>query len=87
MLGNPKAMAIVILGVIAFVASLLGGALGNAFGFGFLSSPLAHIQVPAEPVFANELFPGFKLTNTMVTAWISIVVLVVISYFATRRMS
>lgn len=87
MLGNPKAMAILILGVIAFVVSLLGGALGNAFGFGFLSSPLAHIQVPAEPVFANELFPGFKLTNTMVTAWISIVVLIVISYFATRRMS
>lgn len=87
LLGNPKVAAIALVGVIAFVASLLGGALGNAFGFGFLSAPLAHIQIPAEPVIANELFPGFKLTNTMVTTWLAIVALLAISHFATRRMS
>ncbi len=87
MLSNPKTLAILIIALIAFVVSLLGGALGNAFGLGFLSAPLAHIQIPAEPVIAGDIFPGFKLTNTMVTAWITIVVLLVVSFFATRRMS
>ena len=87
LLSNPKTLAILIIALIAFVVSLLGGALGNAFGLGFLSAPLAHIQIPAEPVIAGDIFPGFKLTNTMVTAWITIVALLVISFFATRRMS
>ena len=86
MLSNPKILAILIIALIAFVVSVTGGALGNAFGLGFLSAPLAHIQIPAEPVFSGYLFPGFKLTNTMLTAWITIVVLVVISLLATRRL-
>lgn len=85
MLSNPKTLAILIIGLIAFVVSLLGGALGNAFGFGFLGAPLAHIQIPAEPFIPTKIL-GFTLKNTMVTAWITIVVLLVISYFATRRM-
>jgi F-type H+-transporting ATPase subunit a len=64
----------------------LGGALGNAFGLGFLGAPLAHIQIPAEPFIPSKIF-GFTLKNTMVTAWITIVVLLVVSFFATRRMS
>ena len=87
LLSNPKALAILIIAFIAFVVSILGGALGNAFGFGFLSAPLAHIQIPAEPVIAGDIFPGFKLTNTMVTTWITIVALLILSFFATRRIS
>ena len=86
MLSNPKTLAILIIALIAFVVSLLGGALGNAFGLGFLGAPLAHIQIPAEPFIPAKIF-GFTLKNTMVTAWITIVVLLVISFFATRRMS
>ena len=86
MLSNPKTLAILIIALIAFVVSLLGGALGNAFGLGFLGAPLAHIQIPAEPFIPTKIF-GFTLKNTMVTAWITIVVLLVISFFATRRMS
>ena len=86
MLSNPKTLAILIIALIAFVVSLLGGALGNAFGFGFLGAPLAHIQIPAEPFIPAKIF-GFTLKNTMVTAWITIVVLLIISFFATRRMS
>ena len=86
MLSNPKTLAILIIALIAFVVSLLGGALGNAFGFGFLGAPLAHIQIPAEPFIPAKIF-GFTLKNTMVTAWITIVVLLVIAFFATRRMS
>lgn len=86
MLSNPKTLAILIIALIAFVVSLLGGALGNAFGFGFLGAPLAHIQIPAEPFIPAKVF-GFTLKNTMVTAWITIVVLIIISFFATRRMN
>ena len=80
-------LAILIIGGIVFLISLAGGALGNAVGLGFLSTPIAAIQIPAEPFLPGELFPGFKVMNTMVTAWLSIIVLVIISYFATRRMS
>lgn len=90
LLGNPKLLAILIIAGIVFLISLAGGALGNAFGFGFLSTPIATIQIPAEPflpVEISELFPGFVLMNTMVTAWLSIIVLTIISYFATRNIS
>ena len=86
MLSNPKALIILLVVVAVLVISVAGGALGNEFGGGFLGSPIAHIQLPAEPVLANELFPGFHLTNTMVTTWLAIIVLVVISLLATRRM-
>lgn len=86
MLSNPKTLAILIIAVIAFVVSLLGGALGSAFGFGFLSAPLAHIQLPAEPALAGYILPGWKLMNTMIAAWLAIVILIVISFLATRRM-
>lgn len=86
MLSNPKTLATLIIALIAFVVSLLGGALGSAFGFGFLSAPLAHIQLPAEPALAGYLLPGWKLMNTMIAAWLAIVILVVIAFLATRRM-
>lgn len=86
-LGNPKILVGLIVAAIVFLISLAGGALGQAFGFGFLSSPIAAIQIPAEPVFADDIFPGFKLMNTMVTTWIGIIILLVISFFATRKMN
>lgn len=86
MLSNPKTLAILIIALIAFVVSLLGGALGNAFGLGFLGAPLAHIQLPAEPAFSGYLFPGFKIMNTMIAAWLAIILLIIISFLATRRM-
>ena len=86
MLSNPKALTILLVVVAVLVISVAGGALGNEFGGGFLGSPIAHIQLPAEPVLANQLFPGFYLTNTMVTTWLAIIVLVVVSLLATRRM-
>ena len=84
---SPKALAIIAAVLVLFVVSLAGGALGNEFGGGFLAAPIAHIQLPAEPVFADELFPGFKLTNTMVATFLTIIVLTVLSYLATRRMA
>lgn len=87
LLSNPKTLtALIVLGIV-FVVSLAGGALGNAFGGGFLGSPLAHIQLPSESVTANPLFLNFHITNTMIAAWIAIVLLVVLSWLATRRMT
>ena len=84
LLKNPKALTALIVAGVVFIVSLAGGALGNAFGFGFLGSPLAHIQLPAEPVTAGPLFLDFRITNTMIATWFTILVLVAVSYFATR---
>ena len=87
LLKSPKALAILIIIVAVALISVAGGALGNAFGGGFLASPIAHIQLPAESITDKPLFGDFSITNTMVATWLTIVVLVVISFFTTRRMS
>jgi len=45
---------------------------------------LPAIKIAAEPVFH---IGGFVITNTMLTAWISMIVLIALAFFATRRMS
>ena len=87
LLKSPKAVALILISVAVLFVSLAGGALGNEFGGGFLGSPIAHIQIPAESVTNDALFLDFKITNTMIATWLTILVLVVISFFATRRMS
>ena len=83
LLSNPKILAIAIIGLLALFISLAGGALGAAFGGGFLSSPIPLIQLPAEKVVG--LGP-FDLMNTTVMLWAAGLVLLLISWLATRRM-
>ncbi len=83
LLSNPKILAIAIIGLLAVLISLAGGALGAAFGGGFLSSPIPLIQLPAEKVVG--LGP-FDLMNTTVMLWAAGLVLLLISWLATRRM-
>lgn len=85
LLSNPKTLTIGIAGAVVFVAGLWGGALGNEFGGGFLGSPLAHIQLSAEPISANPIVGSFKITNTMVATWATIVALALISFIGTHR--
>ena len=85
LLSNPKALTVTIVLGALFVAGLWGGALGNQFGGGFLGSPLAHIQLSAEPVSADPIAGSFKITNTMVATWATIVVLALVSFLGTRR--
>ena len=87
LLSSPRVLTALIVTGIIFIVSLAGGALGNEFGGGFLSSPIAHVQLPAESITASPLFLDFEVTNTMIATWITIVVLVAISFFATRRMN
>ena len=44
---------------------------------------LPAVEIAAEPAF--HLF-GFTITNTMLAAWIAMIILIVVAYFATRRM-
>lgn len=62
--------------------AILGGALGSAFGLGFLGTPLAAIAIPAE-----ALFYGAPVTNTMVATWMAIAVLLVISLVVRSRLA
>ena len=86
LLGNPKALAIVVVLGSLFVLGIMGGALGNEFGGGFLGSPIAHIQLPAEDITASPIVGGFSITNTMVAAWAAILLLALMSFLATRRL-
>ena len=86
LLGNPKALALLILVGVVLVLGVAGGALGNQFGGGFLGAPIAHIQLPAEPVSASPIVGDFRITNTMVAAWVAIAFLAAVSFFGTRRL-
>lgn len=86
-LGKPVFVAFLVvvlgLGVFGFVA----GALGRVF-FGDIGLPdwliveSPHPELPAEEVFS---IGGFAITNTMITAWISILLLVGFFWAATRK--
>lgn len=45
---------------------------------------LPAIEIPAEPVFH---IAGFPITNTLIASWLSMIVLILLSYFGTRHMS
>ena len=72
-LGNPRMLAIAIICTLVFGASILGGALGSAFGFGFFASSLPAIQLPAEKVADGFSTPVGKwdVMNTMITTWLA----------------
>ena len=71
-----------------FVVSFVSGALGNSlFGDlglpGWLSVPAPHPELPVGVLF--HLF-GIPIANSVITAWLSIIVLVGISYAVTHRL-
>ncbi len=77
---------LVILGVIVLALTVLGlisGALFGNHGPSWLNVPAPEPALPAEAI---AHIGSFGITNTMVTAWISIVLIVALSYFAFRRM-
>ena len=45
---------------------------------------LPAIEIPAEEVF--QVF-GFPITNTLITSWLTMIVLIVVSYLGTRKMN
>jgi F-type H+-transporting ATPase subunit a len=52
------------------------------FGFVFLRGPTPHIAIKAETI---QSFGPFNLTNTVLTSWIVVLVLIAVVYLGTRR--
>lgn len=86
----PLILVVLVLFVIGFVSGALGKSLlGGKEFFSFLSVERPHIQLPAEeishPLFSLGHFE-FILTNTILASWITLVVLLILAFAATRRM-
>ena len=74
---------ILALGVISLLSGALGKSLLGDIGLpGWLSVPQPHPELPAGVVFH---LLGFPITNSIIAAWLSIIILVGIFYAATRR--
>ncbi|NLL89498.1 MAG: F0F1 ATP synthase subunit A [Dehalococcoidales bacterium] len=84
----PVAIVVVLVILAIGVVSLLSGAFGSSL-FGDLGLPewlsvsVPHPELPAATIFHIGSIP---ITNTMITAWITIIVLVAFFYFGTRNM-
>ncbi len=77
-------LILLVLFIIGFLLGPLGKSMLGDIGLpSWLSVPRPHPELPAETVF--HLF-GFPIANSVIAAWISIIVLVGFSYLATRRM-
>ncbi|MCJ7769240.1 MAG: F0F1 ATP synthase subunit A, partial [Dehalococcoidales bacterium] len=79
-------IVVIILGLLAvgFVVGPLGQSLLGDVGLpSWLSVAKPHPELPAETVFH---ILGIKITNSMVATWITIILLVGVSYAVTRRM-
>ena len=68
-----------------FIIGLAGGALGNEFGGGFLGAPIAHLQIAAENITSEANVGSFHITNTMVTTWAAIDIVLALGFVASRR--
>jgi F-type H+-transporting ATPase subunit a len=80
---NPRTLTFLIIAVVVALVSVAGGALGAAFGLGFLSSPIPLISVPAETVVGVA---GFAVKNSMIGLWAAAVLVLLFFFMATRRM-
>ena len=84
----PLVIGVLVVFLVLFVVGFAGGPLGRSI-FGdlglpsWLSVPRPEPKLPAEEVF--HLF-GFSITNSIVAAWLTIIVLVAFSYVVTRRL-
>jgi len=72
--------------LILFGIGLIFGPLGSSFFGkeppGILKVPRPHVALPAEPVFHVG---SFSITNTLIASWFTMLVLVVLSIFLTRK--
>lgn len=84
MLSSPKGIVIAVAVAAVGIVSVLGGALGAGFGFGFIGGTVPVIQIPSELVASVA---GYQLVNTVVMFAFAVVVLLLLTWVATRRVS
>jgi len=70
-----------------FAVGFVFGPLGASF-FGiqvpsFLAVPRPHVTLPSEAVFEVA---GFRITNTLLASWLTVIVLAIVFYVCTRKM-
>ncbi|ADJ25857.1 ATP synthase F0, A subunit [Dehalogenimonas lykanthroporepellens BL-DC-9] len=86
-MSKPVFIAVLLVILAVTIVSFLAGGIGQAlFGIDFpewltVKQPEPHL--PPAPIFH---IGGFAVTNTILTAWISIILLVLLFWAATRRM-
>jgi F-type H+-transporting ATPase subunit a len=83
---KPLLVLVGLLVLALFLTALISGPLGNLFGnsgFSWLKGAKPEIDISSQEVF-NIL--GWPITNTILAAWLSIIVLVLFGYLATRRL-
>jgi F-type H+-transporting ATPase subunit a len=81
---------VVILGIVllalflsSFIVGPLGSKLFNLQIPEFLQVSKPHVMLPSEAMFH---IGDFKITNTLISSWVTIIVLCLIFFFATRKM-
>jgi F-type H+-transporting ATPase subunit a len=80
---------VIVFGVVLVALTVLGfitGAIGSSI-LGNIGPSWLHVASPEPHLPAHTLFQvgSFLITNTMITAWISIIVIIVLSFIAFRR--
>jgi F-type H+-transporting ATPase subunit a len=76
------AIIIIALTVFGFISGSIGRSIFGNIGPTWLQVPNPEPQLPPEAIL---YIGGFGVTNTMLTAWISIVIVILLSYLAFRR--
>ena len=74
---------LLVLVVIGFAFGPIGAKLFNIEPPEFLKIGVAHTKLPSEPIFYVS---SFGITNTLLASWLTIIVLFLLLYFATRKM-
>lgn len=89
-LGCSTRLLVIIAAIVAilFIVGLIGGAIGQALDIespGFLHVPVLEIH---EFFKGDSIFEvgGFSISNTMIAAWVTVVLVVGIAFAATRKM-
>ena len=82
-MNKPKLLIVLLAVLIIGLISVLGGALGDAFGLGFLGSPIPFISVPAERV---ATVAGYDIINTSIMFWAAMIVIILAAWRGTRNM-
>jgi len=79
----PVLILLLVLTAIGFVFGPLGASLFNTTAPEILSVSKPHVLLPSEGII---FLPFFTITNTLIASWLTIIVLVVLFYFSTRKM-
>jgi len=80
----PVFIIVVVLFLAGFIAGPIGSRLLGMEPPSFLSIAKPHVVLPSEPIFKVSTF--FTVTNTLIASWLSIILLVCLFYFCTRKM-